>query len=399
MNIKGSKHLTSEDRELIQNLLNKGLKCKDIARQTGKDERTISKEIKNRRNKVSNGRYGLYNKKDDRICPTVSRYPYVCNNCSRKQSCFKQFKYNYDAKLAQENYEIILSDSRIGLDISLEEKEHFDKVLEEGISKGQSIYHIVNANKNNIRYSVRSAYRIVKNNQTVVQPLNLRRSVKLRPRAHYVYKEDNKAIRIGRTYKDFLSRIAKDPIPSITEIDTVEAVRDGQHKCLLTIHHTLTHFMLVLVLDCRTKDNVSAAINGLKDSLGMDLFKKLFSITLTDRGSEFCDPLSVEVDFVTGEKICDMFYCNSYSSYQKGAIEENHELLRYIIPKSTLFDFLTQDQATLIASHINSYIRESIGSSPIELAKEFFGEEFLKKTKIREIPPDSVRLNISVLNH
>lgn len=267
MNFKGSTHLVPEDRKLIEKLLNDGLKCCQIARQVNKDERTISKEIVKRRNRTNNGRYGLYGKKDDIPCPTLNRFPYVCNNCKKKQYCCKEFKYFYDWEVAQDNYEIILKDSRIGLDVSLEAKEHFDKILKEGIDKGQSIYHIVNANKDTLRYSVRSAYRIVKNNQTVIQPLNLRRAVKLRPRRHYDYKEDNKAIRKGRTYKDFLTRIARETAPSITEIDTVESVREGQHKCLLTIHHTLTHFMIVIVLESKTKCNVSSAINNLKNVL------------------------------------------------------------------------------------------------------------------------------------
>ena len=372
------------------------MKCKDIAAEINKDERTVSKEVRNRRNRTKNAKYGLYNKKDNSPCRTLNRFPYVCNACGKKCSCFKEFRYNYDAKLAQENYEIILKDSRIGLDVTPEDKQHFDEVLKDGVEKGQSIYHIVNTNKDSLRYSVRSAYRIVRSGQSIILPVDLRRSARLKPRKHYVQKEDNKAIRKGRTYKDFLTYMAKDPLQSITELDTVESVRNGQHKCLLTIHNTATHFMIVIVLEHKTKKCVTEAILKLRDELGLELFKKLFRVTLTDRGSEFCDPAAIEVDFETGEMICRMFYCNSYSSYQKGAIEENHELIRYYIPKSTVFDYLTQDQANLMASHINSYIRDSIEGTPAELAKALFGEEILKKTKIREISPDSVVLNSSL---
>ena len=175
MNCKGSKHLTLEDRELIEHLLKEEPTCKVIAMQIGKDDRTVSKEIKLRRNRVENGRYNLY-KRDDSECKKLKRFPFVCNGCSKKSSCCRRYKYYYDAKTAQENYEIILRDSRIGLDVTLEEKEHFDKVLKEGIDKGQSISHIVKANENNLRYSVRSAYRLVHNGQTVVQQIQLRRA-------------------------------------------------------------------------------------------------------------------------------------------------------------------------------------------------------------------------------
>jgi IS30 family transposase len=41
-----------------------------------------------------------------------------------------------------------------------------------------------------------------------------------------------------------------------------------------------------------------------------------------------------------------MFYCVAYSSYQKGAIEENHVLIRYVLAKGTYFDFITQKEMT-----------------------------------------------------
>ena len=398
MNVPGSKHLTLEDRMSIQDCINKGLKLCEMSDEIGKDPRTVSKEVKKRRNKVKNGKTCFNNKHDVKECPRLKRFPYVCNNCPNKRSCFKEYRYYYDARIAQENYEIILSDSRIGLDVTLEEKQHFDEILEEGVKNGQSIHHIVTTHKDDIRYSVRSAYRLVKNGQTTIQSLDLRRSVKLKPRSkHYVYKEDNKAIRVGRTYNDFLSFIASEPFPVITELDTVESVRNGVHKCLLTIHNTATHFMIIIVLERKTKANVSKAILELRETLGMELFKRFFRICLTDRGTEFCDPEAIEVDFETGERICNLFYCNSYSSYQKGAIENNHELIRYILPKRTLFDFLTQKQADLMASHINSYQRASMEETPINLARSLYGEELLEKTKIRDITPDSVILNPSLL--
>ena len=98
------------------------------------------------------------------------------------------------------------------LKITLEDKAVFDTILKEGISKGQSIHHIVAANKDRIRYSERSVYRLIDRAQTIVQPLDLRRKVKLKPRKHYVFKEDNKHVRVGRTYADYISFLASNPL-------------------------------------------------------------------------------------------------------------------------------------------------------------------------------------------
>lgn len=399
MNKKGSQHMTAKDRVFIEQALKLNMKCKEIAKNIDVDERTVSKEIQKRRRCENNLKYGKgdFHKMDNEPCKTISKYPFVCNGCKRKGYCFKEYKYFYDSKEAQENYETILSDSRSGLDITLNDKVAFDNILKDGMDKGQSINHIVEANKNMIRYSKSSVYRLVNTNQTTIQRLDLRRAVKLRPRKHYVPKEDAKEIRNGRKYADFLKYVANNPFTTITEMDTVESTRSGINKCLLTLHITNTHFMLIYLLESKTKLEVARVFNELKHMLGIDLYKKVFGTILTDRGSEFCDPLSIELDPATGEKIANVYFCNSYSSYQKGAIEENHTLIRYILPKGSSFNHLSQDDVNLIASHINSYYRESIDSTPYELTKLVFGDDFMQKQMTRLIEPHLVMLKPNLI--
>ena len=49
---------------------------------------------------------------------------------------------------------------------------------------------------------------------------------------------------------------------------------------------------------------------------------------------------------------------------QKGGIEQAHTMLRMVLPKKTSFEFLTQWDVNLIASHINSTPRESLNGHP-----------------------------------
>ena len=392
MNIKGSVHLKIYERIKIQELLQENASCKSIATLIGKDDRSISNEIKKRRVKELNKRYGLYGTFDDTPCKRLSRFPFVCNGCNKRKVCFKQYKFFYNPSLAQENYELILRDSRIGLDITAEDKDFLDNILKDGVSKGQSIHHIVEANKDELRYSERHIYRLISNSQCEVKPINLRRMVKLKPRKHYKPKEDNKEIRKGRTYVDYIAFLAKNPLTHPVQIDTVEGVRSGKHKCMLTIHFPSLHFMLIYVLNEKTKEEVTRVFLEIRKSIGNELYKKLFPVILTDRGSEFCDPKPLEQDLQTNEILSHVYFCNSYSSYQKGAIEKNHELIRYIIPKGVIFDELTQEKADLITSHINSYIRNDIESTPYYLAKAFWGETILNKLNCKLIEPNQVTL-------
>lgn len=56
-------------------------------------------------------------------------------------------------------------------------------------------------------------------------------------------------------------------------------------------------------------------------------------------------------------------------------------------------DDLTQDDADLMFSHINSLSRKSLmGKTPYELAVMFFGHEFVNLINIKKIDPDKVHL-------
>lgn len=397
MNTKGGTHLSKQDRNTIQESLAKDLSLKEIATRIGKDERTISKEIKKRRNKTKNGR-SVFRNKPINECKRIIRFPYVCNGCSKRSSCIQDFKYLYDSDLAQTNYETILSTSREGIDMNFEDKVKLDTILKNGIDKGQSPYHIVQSNLEDIKCSVRTVYRYIDQNKTVIQNIDLRRKVKLKPRKHY--KEKNKgdlSVLEGRSYLDFIHFYAEHPGIGLTEIDTVEGQKEGKNKCLLTIHSTALHFMIIILLDSKTKENVSNAFLNLQKLLGKELYKKIFCCTLTDRGCEFVDPSAIEFFYEDGEKICHLFYCDSYSSYQKGAIEENHTLIRYVIPKGTSMNDFSQEDMNLLMSHINSYQRASISSSPFLLAKALYGEEFLKKIRVEEINPNDITLKPTLL--
>lgn len=61
---------------------------------------------------------------------------------------------------------------------------------------------------------------------------------------------------------------------------------------------------------------VTEVFNHLKETLGINEFKRLFEVILTDNGTEFSDPESIEIDMNTGEKVCSLFYCDPNCSWQ-----------------------------------------------------------------------------------
>ena len=57
-------------------------------------------------------------------------------------------------------------------------------------------------------------------------------------------------------------------------------------------------------------------------------------VLLTDRGSEFSDPLAIERSCLEpGKRRCRVFYCDPLAPGQKGACERNHVEIRKLLPK------------------------------------------------------------------
>ena len=113
--------------------------------------------------------------------------------------------------------------------------------------------------------------------------------------------------------------------------------------------------MLAFIRDANTSKSVTDIFDVLDQTLGQELFKKLFPVILTDNGSEFSNPKAIEYGKERFKSLrARVFYCDAGSPYQKGAIEVNHELIRRVLPQGTSFGNLTQDDISLMMNHINS---------------------------------------------
>ena len=177
-------------------------------------------------------------------------------------------------------------------------------------------------------------------------------------------------------------------------MDTVIGTTGGKGgKCFLTLLFRKSKLMLIILLDYKRSEYVTKAFCNLRKLLGADIFKDLFEVILTDNGSEFYDPLSIEFNEETGEKVSNLFYCDSNCSWQKGMLEKNHEYIRYVLPKGTSFAGLTQEDCNILASHINNVPRKSLKEkTPYEVFVFSENKEILSKLGITYISPDDVTL-------
>ena len=426
------KHLTLEDRKYIENSLNEGLSFKDIARYLCKDPTTISKEIRLHRMSYLYRKGTFYNAHNfcvhryrcqktnvcDKIilcgikctscttcnqhcpdfvrerCDRLDKAPYVCNGCSKIVSrCTIPCKYRYDAVYADRIYRETLVDSRSGINMTRHERFEKDDIISPLVWQGQSPYQII-TNHPELDMSVRTLYTYLNQGLFRARDIDLKRKVKFKPRKVHKTQITDREVFTNRMYSDFEALC----LDNWTEMDTVHSSRESK-RVLLTFYITREKLFLAFIMNRCTKGAVRLVFDRLERRMGTYDFLSVFGTILTDRGSEFGDPGSLETG-IDGIERSSIYYCDPMRSGQKGGVENAHTMLRMVLPKGTSFEFLTQWDVNLIVNHINSTPRESLnGRTPYEMALECYGEALLKELQLRPINPDEVNLTPKLIRY
>ncbi|MBQ8663538.1 MAG: IS30 family transposase [Eubacterium sp.] len=432
------KHLTLSDRIYIEQEILQGSTFRSIANVLHKDPSTISKEIrlhatvarasmyKSPRCKLCKhfdtcamtahcrmftcnnncwncnfNHYAMECKDYDPFrCPKLSKPPYVCNNCETRFKCHECKRYYYAAK-AQEVYKRTLSDSREGINLTPEELQELNDLISPLVLKGQPLSHIFAVHADEIPVCRRTLYNYFDKKVFKARNIDLPRRVRYKKRKkRYTPREKNyqQTYRNKRTYIDFERFMTAHPDVDVVEMDTVKGTRDSG-KCLLTLLFRSCSFMIVILLPNCTQRSVINAINNLCDTIGIKTFKKYFPVILTDNGSEFKNPWAIEQN-EAGTHRTYVFYCDPYVSNQKARLEKNHEYIRYIIPKGRSMYKYTQEDISLMASHINSTARDSLnGVCPFDLAELLLDKKIPLLTGQHKVSPDHVVLKPVLIEH
>jgi len=383
-------HLTLSDRIEIQECLSHGMTFKAIAKRINKSARTVSREIKRHITIVTSNvtRKNKIGQEKNLPCALLLKPPFVCNPCKRRNCACSFDKNVYYAKKAQESYEALLTDAREGTPLTKESFYATDRIITEGVCKGQHIYHILKTN--DIALSSSTVYRHVKKGYYSFAAVDLPRVVKFKQRKAKPLQYVPKSLKIGRNYNDFESFILENEVSSWVEMDTVIGAIGG--KTILTFDFTFCNFMFGILLDDKTALSVSTKMKELKTKLQAagKSFRNIFPVILTDNGGEFADVFAIE-NALDGEKETHLFFCDPAQASQKPHVEKNHTLFRDIVPKGTSFDGFSQETVNLIFSHVNSIKRKNLGGkSSYELFVFTFGEAIADLLGIEKIDANDV---------
>lgn len=418
-------HLTLDDRSMIEVSLREGDSFADIGRDLGKDPSTIAKEIKNHIQITRKGSYnpcvhrssciriseacndckhhsGSVCKRcnyrkcyehchffEELTCKKLGKPPYVCNGCATRQRC-KLERHLYVAKNAQREYEIQRSESRQGIAITPTELKRIDAIISPLVKQGQSIHMICVNNADDIMLDEKTIYNYIDAGLLTVDNIDLPRKVRYRSRSHKKPVRVDKQCHVGRTYEDFETYLDTNPDTAVVEMDSVEGRKGG--KVLLTIYFRSSQLMLAFIRDANTAKSVSQIFDKLYETLGHNAFTGLFPVILTDRGSEFTNPLAIEFND-KNERRTRIFYCDPQRSDQKGGCEVTHEFIRRVLPKGTSFDDLNQEDINLMMSHIDSYTRKKLNNQcAYQLFSFLHSEDILNALNIKSIPVNEINV-------
>ena len=423
---KKNKHLTAQQRVLIEGLLKEGASIRYIADALNKNPSTISREIKNHsvlipgKGDCANKRdcliQNLCNRKCKKLCKSCDlcsgycpdytprkciKIPPsgVCNYCHHRNSC-RLKHYIYYANKAEKEYRDVLVNSRNGFDLTGEELDKIDIIATPMMKKGLPPLSVVNVLKEaGIVISESTLRRLIDAGELSAGIIDLRRKVKMKPRKKAI-NTDYRIMAIkkeGHKYSDYLEYIRTHEV-SCWQMDTVEGLKEDT-KVILTLHNPDIHFQLYFLLEEQTAECVVSALDDLEKKLGMELYQDVFNLILTDNGHEFSDIDRMEHS-ADGNFRTHIFFCEPNRSDQKGSCENNHHYLRYILPKKTSFEYLKPDDMVPLCNHINSATRKSLyGKCPMAVARTVLPDIFFEALELNQIPEKEVILTPNLLKY
>lgn len=385
---KQIKHIDLNTRHQIKQFLMYGYTAKQMSETLGISAVAISKEVFRNRTIKYNDEH-LFLQVDKTKCPLLDRFPFTCHSCSKKRRCLSD-QYEYDPIRANKKAESNRRNAKPMTTLSKRDLETLREIVLKGLSKGQSINHIVSS-ITNINVSTRTVYRLIENGALDIPKYKLRRATTYRLRKKAAPKVDNEANIQIKNYVDYLREVKRKGVKFTVQMDCVEGIKTD-NKVILTFFITEIRFFYAVVLKKHDNRHVVSAIDYIEELLGLDDFMKVFGTLLTDRGHEFKNSTAIEFNR-DGIKRCNVYYCDPMQSTQKGGIESIHRLLRYVFPKGKTLEHATQSKLLKVINMINSYVVRSCGNQcSYDVTKEILGQSFLDKLKVTKIDPDKVFL-------
>jgi IS30 family transposase len=310
------KQLTLTKRYHISTLIKEGLNQKEIAKEIGVHPSTICREFK---------RFKQSNKKD--YYPEILQIEAKMKHIQKpKRSAMTKVIEKYIRKKLKEDWspEQLIGRMKLEINQTISHETIYKFIYSNKIKGGMLYKHLRHKNK---KYHKRS-------NEYQKRGI-IKDRISIDKRAKIVDKKS----RIG----DW-------------EIDTV--IGKNHKGAIVTIVDRKSKFVLIKRVDSKHADVVTKAT--------VELLQPLKALTLTitaDNGKEFAYHKLIASQLDT-----KVYFCDPYSSWQRGLNEHTNGLIRQYIPKKSEFDNISKEEIVTIQNKLNHRPRKSLGfKTPFEV--------------------------------
>ena len=334
INLNKHKHLTFEERVIIQTRLKDGYSPYKIAKELGRASNTIRNEIaRGTVSQIVNGR-------------TVQMYfadtgqTIYTNNRRNSRPKFKRI-------LCQEFINYIcdtMISNKWSVDASIGHAVKSDMFQRSKSVCTKTIYNYIDLGLLKIR--------------NVDLPMKLRRSTKPK------FVRTNKRI-LGNSIDNRPEIIDSRTEFGHWEIDTVIGTKDKHDSVLLTLAERKTRQYIVRKIPSKTSSAVLTELSNLQNEFG-DRFSTIFKSITSDNGLEFSELASIEENCNT-----KIYFTHPYTSCERGTNERHNGLLRRFIPKGVAMNNFTVDDIAFVEDWCNTLPRKILGyKAPIDLFED-----------------------------
>lgn len=302
------KHLTWNDRLIIERMLLKGFSKQEIADVIGCNIRTIYNEMARAKYEHTNSDLTI----DIRYSPDKAHQDYRRKLKARGRV----------AKLAKDRKQMAFIEKMI---------------IEERYSPKAILLHI---KKYNLKFSekitsVNTIYNAIRKNLAENIDMNYLpcrgKRIKRKQRVT-VQKKVSPGISIEKRPKEVAYRNTF----GHWEMDCVVG-KNNNKKTLLVITERMTRFEIIEPMKKHTASEVVKALNRIEKRFKSDFFKIFKSITV-DNGHEFSDFEGMGKALYRVGKRTEIYYCHPYSPHERGTNENQNILIRRFFPKGSDFD-------------------------------------------------------------
>jgi IS30 family transposase len=348
---EGFRHLTYEDRIIIEHLYNvqEITNKAEIARKLGFDRSTISREIKK----------GLYEKKN-------SDWTYEEKYSADKGQMIKE-------KRAENK----------GPNLVIAGNDKLATYIEEKIKDGYSpevIEHWIKKNDDfKITICAKTIYNYIHTGVLLIEEKDL---------VHGFYKKNKKkkeakrttAFKVGRRIHDRPEEAKEREEIGHWEMDLVEGKKGVKDPYLLVLTERASRQEIIEIIPNKTSNAVISGLDRIERRMGPVVFREVFKTITTDNGSEFKAYKGIETSFTKSSiKRTKLYYCDAYSSWQRGSNENQNRMIRRFLPKGSSFKNVTRRMVKRIQKFMNNYPRKMFN---FKTSNEIFNQKSEYKIKI-----------------